>query len=199
MGAAISTISPFAAGIFFLAAFSAGFLLPAASARACSCAMPKPPQESLQEAVAVFSGRVASVKTETSLFSSSSLDPVWVTFEVDRWWKGPGSNRVTVKTAREGASCGYGFVEGREYFVYAYASSEGSDLRVSSCSRTNPMELARDDIAALGEGKALPGEHAPAPVAAPGFPLTTGTTAALLAAAFFAGAVAYWFFRDRSR
>ena len=171
MGAAISTISPFAAGIFFLAAFSAGFLLPAASARACSCAMPKPPQESLQEAVAVFSGRVASVKTETSLFSSSSLDP----------------------------SCWYGFVEGREYFVYAYASSEGSDLRVSSCSRTNPMELARDDIAALGEGKALPGEHAPAPVAAPGFPLTTGTTAALLAAAFFAGAVAYWFFRDRSR
>lgn len=177
MNARTSEISIAATHIVFLLALSGGLLLPVAPALACSCIVPKPPQESLQEAAVVFSGRV--VRVEAAVFSSSSLDPVTVTFAVDRWWKGPGTQRVTMKTAREGASCGYRFAEGSEYLVYAYASGDGNDLRVSSCSRTSPLASAGDDIAALGEVTPPFRPAVDTPDVFPDFPPTSGSIAAL--------------------
>lgn len=183
------------AAILSVAAFSAAFLLPAAPASACSCAMPKPPEEALRDATAVFSGR--AVRIERPVFSPSSLDPVSVAIGVDRWWKGPGTARVTVKTAREGASCGYGFIEGREYLVYAYG--DGNDLGVSACSRTKPLVSAGEDIAALGRGTPplLPAGNTSVSDSPLKSPWAPGAAVAFSIGVLLAGAALGWFFRGR--
>ena len=54
----------------------------------------------------------------------SSADPVKVTFEVSKIWKGPDYKTLVVTTARDGASCGYPFKQDEEYIVYAYGEED---------------------------------------------------------------------------
>ena len=137
---------------------------------ACSCIAPGPPDQALGESAAVFSGQVATIGRGQALGPS---DMVQVTFSVARVWKGPEEATVTVSTAGSSASCGFEFVEGQEYLVYA-RTVEGR-LEASLCSRTAQLAMAGEDLAALGEGRA------PAPASDGGAPAplpTTGTTAA---------------------
>ena len=75
-------------------------------------------------------------------------------------WKGPSSYETTsLTTARSDASCGFTFVEGKEYIVY---SRDGAT--VSLCSRTRPVAYAHEDLDELGEGqKPGPGSRGPTP------------------------------------
>lgn len=114
-------------------------------ARACSCAMPGSPQEHLARASAVFSGRVKNVEEASEGPFTSYTDPVEVVFEVKKVWKGgfSGDEEMIVTTARDGAMCGYGFVEGESYLVYA----NGEDiLNVSLCGRTSVLDQASADL-----------------------------------------------------
>jgi hypothetical protein len=119
------------------------------SAHACSCVIPGAPDVELARSTAVFSGRVVA-RDEPGGLIVSSADPVEVTFEVYAVWKGPAYSTITITTARSGASCGYVFEEGEQYLVYADGSAD--NLTVSMCSRTQPLEWAEEDLAALGEG-----------------------------------------------
>ena len=126
------------------------------TSHACSCRFPlDPPSLALEEATAVFIGRVVSLREfEAPGGLVSTGDPTTVELDVSTVWKGPTSETRRLTTARSGVSCGYTFVVGGEYLVYSHGS------RVSLCSRTRPLSSAAQDLAELGPGQ-TPGEVAP--------------------------------------
>jgi hypothetical protein len=133
-------------------------VLPGQQAYACSCIPPAPPLESMANSDAVFSGKVMRIDSDEAPIINSA-DPVKVVFNVSRVWKGPEEGAIALSTARESASCGYNFVVGEEYLVYANNSETG--LTTGLCNRTMPLSSAGEDLAALGEGVI------PAPAAQP--------------------------------
>ena len=91
------------------------------AALACSCAQATKAQQAANVAV-VFTGTVTNVSRVFSignLCSMSSADPVSVGFQVDSVYKGDLPTTVAVRTAVSGASCGYEFVAGKRYTVFA--------------------------------------------------------------------------------
>ena len=119
------------------------------AAYACSCMIPESPNDSLQKSDAVFSGKAIGIeeKNQNDL-AFSSMDPVLVTFDVDRVWKGENGSPITIQTRQSSASCGYSFEENSHYLVYA--NRNGDVLDVSLCSRTSLVSSATEDIDKLG-------------------------------------------------
>ncbi|WP_156417410.1 hypothetical protein [Paenibacillus etheri] len=130
---------------------------------ACSCVVPAEPLEALESSSAVFTGKVVDKKEPKGTIISSA-DPVKVTFEVDSSWKGVKGNKVTLTTALSSASCGFEFVKGESYIVYANANGEGDsgELVASLCSRTKLLASASEDLKELG-----PSISAETPTASP--------------------------------
>ncbi|MDY6911282.1 MAG: hypothetical protein SVM79_02855, partial [Chloroflexota bacterium] len=118
-------------------------------ATACSCAEVANPAEALEQASAVFSGRVLSLECPSGLVHSSA-DPVTAVFEVDTVWKGPQQSRIVVTTALMDSSCGFEFRIGRSYLVYAYGAED--DLQTDRCTRTRLLMEAQEDLESLGDG-----------------------------------------------
>ncbi len=90
------------------------------------------------------------------------------TFAVTRVWKGINQPTVVVVTPASSASCGFAFVQGQEYLVYA-SEIEGQ-LQTILCSRTALITMAGEDLAALGAGSA------PSPADEAGTPMTLPAT-----------------------
>lgn len=149
--------------ILALFIFPLSLVFQAPTAYGCSCIAPELPQASRDQAAAVFAGRVTNIDRPSNF--TSTIDPIKVTFDVSYVWKGKESNTINLLTARESASCGFPFEEGKEYLVYANTSEEtGDDLHVSLCSRTALLTEANEDMAALGEGQVIVKEsQSPAP------------------------------------
>lgn len=124
------------------------FLINISFAVACSCIEPFSPKESLKKSSAVFAGKVVDIDMSKIMFSSA--DPVKVTFEVSKIWKGFSYKTLVVTTARSEASCGYSFKQGEEYIVYV--RGEENNLKASLCSRTKLFSNAQEDLKELGEG-----------------------------------------------
>jgi hypothetical protein len=97
----------------------------------------------------VFSGTVTAIEV-------GGHDKV-VTIRVDRAWKGVEAETVTVRTPSGDGPCGYAFQKDQAYLVYANRPEAEGDakpqLHTNICTRTKPMADAKDDLAALGEGK----------------------------------------------
>jgi hypothetical protein len=128
-----------------LCSFCLTFLL-SSFAAACSCAPPPPPKDALKTATAVFQAKVTKIEKGERTYT--------VTFEVSRSWKGISSDTVVVKTATDGAACGFGFEVDKEYLVYCYGKAD-TGLQTNICTRTRTLEFAKEDIEALGEGTAI--------------------------------------------
>lgn len=112
------------------------FLSPQA-AWACSC-MQSTPEEQMERADVVFTGRVIDqqMKTvETQPFGGRT----WVqwTFAVEADHKGSVSEQVTVESASNSAACGVNFQMGERYQVFANQSKTA--LRASLCSGTRAV------------------------------------------------------------
>jgi len=116
-----------------------------ADAYACSC-MRQTLEEGAAQAQAIFEGQVTRIGPNTA----TSFRGVEVEMAVKRAWKGIETNRVTVITASNSAACGYGFMDGITYLVYAYRENDDR-LRVSLCSLTKPIDDAKGDLKHLGE------------------------------------------------
>ncbi|MEX0787990.1 MAG: LPXTG cell wall anchor domain-containing protein [Anaerolineales bacterium] len=127
-------------------------LIPFTPAYACSCVAPGSPTAALTEADAVFSGRVLSIETP------GGYESLRVQMDVDKVWKGPVQAVIEVRTGRDSAGCGFTFEQGKSYLVYAY-ESEGS-LVATLCSRSNLLDQAAEDTAALGAGTDAPAASA---------------------------------------
>ncbi|MBL8795644.1 MAG: hypothetical protein JNM56_17195 [Planctomycetia bacterium] len=101
----------------------------------------------MKQATAVFAAKVVKIE-EAGANRSVSL-------EVQKVWKGVEEKKLVVSTSKSGASCGYGFQEGKAYLIYAYQEAKAPMLRVSLCSRTTPLDKAETDLKELGAGKAV--------------------------------------------
>lgn len=128
------------------------FTLFPASTNACSCMQNGPVKAELSRSDAVFSGKVVKI-IDQNKFSiiKSSADPMAVTIEIDRTWKGINQTEVVVHTERESASCGFEFLLNQDYLVYAF--EDDGKLRTTICSRTAPLSAAGDDLNQLGTGQ----------------------------------------------
>ena len=114
-------------------------------AHACSC-MRLTPSEGLTSSYAVFTGEVTDIdKNDSTPFGGRE-----VTLRVKEMWKGEPAEELRVHTASSSAACGYGFVKGVTYLVYA-VRDEADPLRVSLCSRTAPVADAKEDLDFLGK------------------------------------------------
>jgi hypothetical protein len=111
--------------------------------------------EALKKHDAVFSGKVLRVKGPEiitrdgrSEFASGMIE---VTFRVLKTWKSVDTEEVTIVTPH--SSCGYGFVIGEEYLVWASLDrSSPARLMVSLSSRTDKLARAAKDLRKLGKG-----------------------------------------------
>ncbi len=115
----------------------AGWLV-APTALACSCAPPIAPAQALAEATQVFVGTVVAVSRPpegSSAFTNSYR------FSATEIWKGEAAPVISVASGNSSASCGYGFVEGETYLVYATLGFTGL------CDRTRRLSAATADLA----------------------------------------------------
>ena len=139
----------------------------AGQAHACSCVEPGSPSKELQAFDAVFAGRVISIQHPYGP-NSNPFPPIYrrtIDFEVSAVWKGTVRQRTFLTTPPTGGSCGFSFVEGETYLVYASDSSYATEgYTVTICSRTALLQRAQTDIRAFGEGHApQPGTSGPVP------------------------------------
>lgn len=117
------------------------FVMSPTSTYACSCVDPGSPAEALAQSDLVFRGTVTSIKP------GDDERQLAVQFDVQTVWKGANTDTITLATQEDTAACGYPFEAGVEYVVYSY---DGTD--VALCSRTAPVELAAEDLAAFSGG-----------------------------------------------
>ena len=130
------------------------------------------PSEGLTSSRAVFSGEVIDIeRNEATRFGGLE-----VTLRVLKVWKGDPHEEIKVHTAGSSAACGYTFVKGETYLVYALRD-DADPMRVSLCSRTTPIDNAKDDLRFLGKPLHEPGSSrgkcaaAPPGTDGPGFEL----------------------------
>ena len=116
---------------------------------ACKCAEPGSPSEELEKFAAVFAGRVVSIdhSVDPEAASYSPEDRTTVGFEVSAVWKGTVHEDMYITTPPTGGSCGFTFIDGEEYIVYA-----DGGYTVGICSRTALLGQAQADLDELGEG-----------------------------------------------
>ena len=122
------------------------------TAHACTCMQPLSPDEELPRFDVVFSGKVTNIEEiHRNDQTFSSMDPVFVTFDVYTIWKGDKKDMITVMTAQSSASCGFNFADDQEYIIYA-KQYNAEKLEVNLCSRTGPLSDAIEDLQELGLG-----------------------------------------------
>jgi len=133
------------------------------------------PSEGLTSSRAVFTGEVSDIEPN----EATRFGGLEVALRVQQLWKGEPNAEIKVHTAGSSAACGYTFVEGETYLVYA-VRDDADPMRVSLCSRTTPIESAKEDLRFLGKpshrfdgGRGNKGKCAAAPVNTdgPGFGL----------------------------
>jgi hypothetical protein len=95
---------------------------------------------------AIFSGKVLTIEVSRNSYWAVKL-------KVERAWKNINSDEVIIFTEiPDGASCGFEFVVGESYVVYAYDAFE-NELWTSHCKRTQKLLYAQTDLRFLGTGK----------------------------------------------
>jgi hypothetical protein len=91
---------------------------------ACACSCPSGTDtEYLQRADLAFEGVVVDI--DEPFLPSSNANPVTVRFRVEAVSKGAAGERLALRTALDEASCGFAFVPGHRYRVYAVGELTG--------------------------------------------------------------------------
>ncbi len=146
-------------------------------ASACSCIMQGPPADEFAQSDAVFTGTVIKTDDNYSLlfsildkilgrigmqsYSFYRNDKYWgrsIFFTVMDSWKGVTETIVEADTDYGGGDCGYAFVIGNDYLVYAYHAygQPGNYLVTSICSRNSELSFATEDLTYLNTLPTLP-------------------------------------------
>ena len=136
--------------LFFIAvtAIAIGIIgLP--KAQACSCLPPPPPAKAFAEADAVFMGKVVSFDDAGDNWQRLAK------FSVTKIWKGERSAVNQILTAISSASCGYDFLVGETYVVYANQLSDGK-LHTFLCTRTKRARDSAEDLKYLATAASFP-------------------------------------------
>lgn len=127
-------------------------LFPAKS-YACSCANEPDPNQALEQAKAVFAGKVVEVKQEVTDIEGFLQKKNAVLFDVERTWKGISQTQVIVNTNFGGEdSCGNEYKVGQTYLVFANNYDNKNTLQTSICSLTKIFSSANIELNKIGEG-----------------------------------------------
>lgn len=133
-------------------------------AAACSCIPTPPHEEALERADAVFTATAESVENGFRDTEWGRVPEVRVVLRLDRVWKGgePGEGgptpasraladgeRVELVTGSGGGDCGFPFMTGETYLVYA-SETERGPLTAGICTRTRPFKGSDEELAILG-------------------------------------------------
>jgi len=120
---------------------------------ACSCAPPPAANVALNEADAVFAGRVIELRLVPQFgrdpASSFLVEDLEVTIAVHSLWKGEVGETQRLFTTFTCCVCGFHFEIGEEYLVYA--TDVDGMLRTSMCTRTTLLSAASEDLVILGD------------------------------------------------
>lgn len=120
-------------------------LVSAARAEGCTCAGPASACAAFGNASAVFVGTVTGIKSGSQDEVERGAAPRRVTFAVNEAFSGVKGKKASVSTGLGGGDCGYRFVKGTRYLVYAHASPSGQ-LQTGICTRTMPAAGAGADV-----------------------------------------------------
>ncbi|MCG3087725.1 hypothetical protein [Sporosarcina cyprini] len=120
---------------------------------ACSCVMPPPVDQALEEAKAVFSGKVVGITESTKSWNRGKT----VTFQVNEIWKGEETGKIEIRTGLDDGDCGFPFVEGESYLVFATVNEMygKNTLATGICHRTASLADASEELSELGSGKII--------------------------------------------
>ena len=114
---------------------------------ACSCGGGAPICETFWQTSAVFVGEVLEITdTERSTEPGAPLlrHPRRVRLRIERSFRGPTSSQIDVHTGLGGGDCGYTFVRGTKYLVFA-DEAQGR-LSVSACGSTRRLVEAGEAL-----------------------------------------------------
>ncbi len=124
----------------------------AGPAHACSC-VALTDKQAFKLADAVFTGELEGTELTNKgpVYSTGDLERFF--FDVDTVFKGTATDRQTIFTARDGASCGLEIGGPGPFVVYAYRERGGGDTLSSNlCSGTRPLSYG-DLPASFGDGR----------------------------------------------
>ena len=135
----------------FLIVVATSFFAPA-PADACSCVGGIPLCETFWKTSAVFVGEVASI-TPTAPADPTQPSGLFarrrVRFTVEKTYRGDVGREVEVFTGMGGGDCGFNFIRGRKYLVFAHAF-EGR-MTTGICSPTRLLADADEALAYLNQ------------------------------------------------
>jgi hypothetical protein len=120
---------------------------------ACSCSFQTDPILALEEAKAVFSGKVLEIKLQVIDVDGILESKNAVLFDVEQTWKGISQTQVLVNTNFGESSCGNEFNVGQTYLVFAsnYDNNKNT-LHTSTCSLTKGFLNANFELNKIGQG-----------------------------------------------
>ena len=126
---------------FFMLILSAILLFPQNELRACSCVPPPPPAEEFERSDAVFMATVTSFKRAGEYRRVAK-------FRLLKLWKGKKVGEIF--TSSNSGLCGFDFVVGETYVIYAFLDTNG-ELITNICTRTTSLEQAVEDLIFLAQ------------------------------------------------
>jgi hypothetical protein len=120
-------------------------LLPQRSS-ACSCTGFPEFDYAVSHSAAIFLGEVLEIRPA----GPPHFESVWVKLHVEESWKGPSQSEIEILTAENEGICGYRFIPGERYLVYALASNpDPTVLWTHLCWRTHMTYPGDPDVIAL--------------------------------------------------
>ena len=131
------------------------FLLIPVDVFSCSCAkfigsIEEHVADELSNSSAVFLGTVEKIEKVGPHDDLDLQKIVKVHFKVSKSWKYISGNTAIVSTITQCCLCGYNFIEGMSYLVYANSPDNRlDDLWASICSRTTLLINAKKDLEIL--------------------------------------------------
>ena len=163
--------------LVLLLSAAASWLLPNLAA-ACSCMPSPPPDKAFDVADAVLLATVSEIRRppaypewayhllddvdrrfDTGFLFKAYARATTVDFVVDATWKGVSTARTAINTAGNEGLCGYRFVKGEQYLIYAYRHDDV--FATSICSRTAAALDAGEDLDFLADLDQLPRAEVP--------------------------------------
>ena len=140
---------------------------------ACSCVQQTGAQQAAR-ADLVFRGTVTVIEAPITGLVVSSADPMSIRFAVAAVYKGDATRTYWISTERSGASCGFDFLVGREYTVFAGVREDR--VHTDICSGT--MQGGRDPASIGLPAGRPPREDPPSTALIVVIAVTFGTAAA---------------------
>jgi hypothetical protein len=135
------------------------FILMTSAACCCMCSGPvRSAQDSFERSEMVFVGTVSCAWTDAAARLLARFKPVEkfmgdrrVRLEVQESFRGSKDRHIIVSTGYTG--CTHAFFPGEIYLVYAFRDPDSGLLYTSTCTRTGPATLMKDDLRILRKGK----------------------------------------------